>query len=305
MGLAPQDDAGAPPARVLAVDGTGILVRCHRAALRSQAHLTSSDGTPTGTVMMLIGSLARKLRAVRPDYVVIAWDGPHARDWRREIYPEYKAGRPAAPEDRSHSRLAEEFCEAAGIRQLMVPGYEADDLLAAVQRQVQDEMPGALLDLLSDDADVLQLLDGGLTAVMGTSFDAVITARDVEATWGVPPRWLPMLRSLSGDESDGIPGLRGVGPVRAAQMIERGQWEWPLPESVLPDQGQRDQVAAWKSVMDLVSPPRRPEDDSDKGYFTLNGRAEWHREVSLSLGDFLTRYELRKLHERLKNGRLW
>jgi 5'-3' exonuclease len=299
-----QEEAGGPLSRVLAVDGTGVLVRCHRAAQRSQAHLTSSDGTPTGTVMMLIGALSRRIRTVQPGYVVIAWDGPHARDWRREIYPGYKAARPAAPGDRSHSRLAEEFCEAAGIRQLMVPGFEADDLLAAVQRQARAEMPGAPLDFFSDDADVLQLLDES-AMVMGMSSEAVITAGDVLDSWGVPPRWLPMLRALSGDDSDGIPGLPQVGPVRALRMIEAGMRAWPLPESVLPDPVQRDQVAAWKSVMDLVDPPRRPEDDAEKGYFALSGQAEWHSELSPQLGDFLKRHELRRLHERMLNGRLW
>lgn len=292
--------------RVLVVDGTGVLVRCHRAALRSQAHLTSGDGTPTGTVMMLIGALSRKLRSLRPDYAVIAWDGPRAREWRREIDPGYKSARPEVPrEDRADQDLPAMFCEAAGIRQLMVDGFEADDLLAAVQRQVRQEFPGAMLDLFSDDADVLQLLDDDFTAATGMSFDAIITARDVEATWKVPPRWLPMLRALSGDESDGIPGLRGVGPVRAARMLAQGGWTWPLPESILPGAADRLQVAAWHSVMDLSSPPRRPEDSSEEGYFCLKGQAEWNRELSPALGDFLDRYELRRLRERLDKGRLW
>jgi 5'-3' exonuclease len=276
--------------------------------MRAQAHLTSSDGTPTGTLMMLIGALSKKVRAIQPDYLVITWDGPRARGWRRDIYPAYKANRPGAPDDGRHQSdlaLARGFCEAAGIRQVMVEGFEADDLMAAVQRQASYELPEAILDLLSDDADVLQLLDYDRAAVTGLSFDAILTAVDVDATWGVPPRWLPMLRSLSGDESDGIPGLHGVGPVKAAQMITRGGWEWPLPESVLPDAALRAQVAAWCSVMDLISPPRRPEDAAAEGYFSLKGQAEWNRGVSPGLSDYLMRYELRRLHERMINGRLW
>lgn len=298
----------APAGIILAVDATGLLVRCSRASARSQANLTSSDGTPTGTVMMFIASLSKKVRAIRPAYIVMAWDGPRARQWRREIYPGYKASRPAAPQDGSHHSdlaLAREFCEAAGIRQVTVEGFEADDLLAAVQRQAMAELPGEALYLLSDDADVLQLLEYDQAAATGISFDAILTARDVEAQWGVPPRWLPMLRSLSGDGSDDIPGLHGVGPVRAAQMIVRGGWEWPLPEAVLSDPSQRAQVAAWCSVMDLASPPRRPEESAPERHFAIRGQAEWNHGVSPGLSDYLLRYELRKLHERMTNGRLW
>lgn len=295
-----------PSRRVLAVDGTGVLVRCKKAAGRTVTGLTSSDGTPTGTLMMFIGALARKLRDIQPDYAVIAWDGPGALAWRREICPDYKRDHADAPADDLEGRLAADFCLAAGLRQVMVPGFEADDLLAAVQRQVQAEMPGALLDLLSDDADVLQLLGSGLTAVHGIGFDAVITALDVEQEWHVQPEWLPRLRAMIGDPSDKLRGLPGIGPARARVMLNLGRWTWPLPEEVLGEPG-RSKVAAWCSVMDLINPPRRPEDDPGvkDGYFALKGQAEWHREDPGALRIFLERYELRRLSERLSNGRLW
>jgi len=290
--------------RILAVDGTGMLVRCHRASLRS-AQLSTGDGTPTGAVMMFIGSLSRKVRAMQPAYLVMAWDAPGGAPWRRELYPEYKANRAGSPAKGPEAAQASEFCEAAGIRQLMVPEFEADDILAAVQRQARQEMPEAMLDLCSDDADVLQLLGDGQVAVTGLATDAIVTEMDVVATWGVAPRLLPMLRSLSGDGSDNIPGLKGVGPYRAAQMMARGALSWPLPRDVIPDPDDYDRVRSWQSVMDLVTPPRRPEDVTEKGYFALKGHTEWNGGVSDPMRAFLERYELRALHKRLLEGRLW
>lgn len=291
---------------VVAVDGTGLLVRASRAAGR-HAQLSSSDGTPTGALMMFIGSLAKKLRVVRPDYLVVTWDGPGARRWRRALYPDYKGNRPPNDKGDSELDLARGFCDAAGIRQLSIPAFEADDLLAAVQRQVVAEMPDAQLLVITDDKDLLQLLGDCMTTVTGLSFDAMLTAADVDAQWGVPPWWLPAVRALAGDGSDNIPGLPGIGPHRAVKMIADGGWQWPLPERLLPEPGDRLRVAVWHDLVNLLTPLREPEREPgiEEGYFALRGQAEWRGEVSDPLLSFLQKYELRSLSERLLKGRLW
>jgi 5'-3' exonuclease len=291
----------------MAVDGTGLLVRCNRAAARTGKPLTADDGTPTGTLMMFIGSLARKLREIRPDYLVIAWDGPHSRLWRQKICPEYKANRPDQWDGSPGFRLVSEFCQAASILQLTVPGFEADDVLASVQRRIAETAPAAWLTIVSDDADLLQLLGDEMTAVRGLSFDEPLTGPDVERIYGVLPWWLPAARALAGDASDNIPGLPGVGPFIAAQWIRDGGLVWPLPEHLLPDPAWRAQVEAWRSVMELIRPPHRPEDEPAVGmkYFDLSERGEWHCEDPDPVRIFLEKYQLRQLSERLLHGRLW
>lgn len=293
----------------LAIDGTGLLVRCHRSM--GASGLTTSAGIPTGTLVGFIGSLAKKLRMHQPDYAVIAWDGPESRLWRRGIYPEYKANRHDQWDDSPELRRCMDFCTAAGIRQVMVPGCEADDLLAALWRAID---PGLALPhftrIVSDDADLLQLLGDSRTSVTGLSYEEVVLREDVESTWGVPPEWLGRLRALSGDDSDNIPGLPGIGPVKAARMLQSAMGQWPLPESILPDAAQRAQAEAWAEVMDLVHTTRRPEDEpvikaAKPDYFFLAGQAEWRPENSGPVSDFFRKYELSVLSERLSKGRLW
>jgi 5'-3' exonuclease len=298
-----------PGPLVLAIDGTGLLVRCHRSM--GASGLTTSGGVPTGTLVGFIGSLAKKLRMHQPDYAVVAWDGPGSRCWRRKIYPDYKANRPDQWDDSPELRRCTEFCTAAGIRQVMVPGFEADDLLASIWRTEDPDLPPPhFTRIVSDDADLLQLLDDSRTSVTGLSYEEVVLREDVESTWGVPPCWLARVRALSGDESDNIPGLPGIGPVKAARMLQSAMGRWPLPESILADPEQRRLAAAWAEVTDLVHAAHRAEHEpmvkaAQPDYFFLTGKAEWHREGSDSLRDFLSKYELSVLSERLSKGRLW
>lgn len=296
---------------VLAVDGTGLAVRTSRAARRTGLH--SSDGTPTGPVMMFIASLARKVRVTRPSHVVITWDGPDASSWRRELYPPYKGNRDDPGSSRRDVLAAMEFCGAAGMLQLEVPGFEADDLLAAVHRARDREMPGTALIVCSDDNDMLQLADE-CTAITGLTTDFITTADLVKARWGIVPGYLPYVRALAGDPSDNIPGLPGVGLRRAVRMFREAGMEWPLPEEALPggplrpgDGGgdRRELVLAWHQVMDLLNPPRRPEGDCGMDYFSLGQRARWSPEDASLIGGVLDKYELSGLSARYLKGRLW
>lgn len=298
-----QARAGTPePSRqpvVLAVDGTGLMVRCsHAGKLRG---LSTSSGIPTASLLMFISSLARKIRITRPSYVVIAWDGPHARIWRQELYPGYKAHRPEANSGREQGR-AIEFCSAAGMCQRMVPGFEADDILAAVQRAFYRELPDHCLVIASDDFDMLQLAADG-TVITGLRDDTLITHEDV---WGVKPWHLARVRALAGDSSDNIPGLPGVGVVKAVRMLREGGYAWPLPEHVLADAADRAQVAVWREIIDLIDPPRRPEEAVGMDHFSLKTHARWEPPGSDGkVRDLLVKYELSGLTARLDKGRLW
>lgn len=298
-GTAASEDTRGP--LVLAVDGTGLLVRCSRV----RGHLQTGGGVPTGTLTLFAGSLSRKIRLLQPGYLLVAWDGPGSRDWRRQLYPGYKMSRPLPPPlVGSEMRQVTEFCRAAGIRQLSVPGFEADDLLAAVTRSVPGELPDGMLWLCSDDQDLLQLLSDQ-AVLTGLTTDAPVTAGDVCRTWEVDdPKFLPHVRALAGDPSDGIPGIRGIGRKRAARMLAAASWQW---ESI--PAAHREAAGAWLQVMDLNNSPYRPEDTGDlgTGYFSVT-HAKWDPRRSADsseLQELLSKYELSVLARRLKNGRLW
>lgn len=289
---------------VLAVDGTGLLVRCSRAA----PPLAAPDGTPTGTLLLFINALARKVRQADPSHIVIAWDGPGAWDWRRSLYPGYKAGRPGTGGNLGAEVLqAVEFCAAAGMFQVQVPGFEADDVLGWVTRAAL-HLPGKLLLLASDDDDMLQLLsdsEDSLVYLTGLGHDHVITAAGAEAVWGLSPMWLPKIRALAGDSSDGIPGLPGVGPKRALRMLQEGGLRWPLPESIIKDPEQRRLTVIWRDIMDLVIPAHPVEPEMGTICCQLGDLTRWDPQAGEDVLHLLERYGMTRIALQLQRGGLW
>lgn len=301
-----QARAGTAQATVLVVDATGLLVRCSRAGYRSP--LNASDGTPTGALHFFIQTLAAKIRAADPAKVILAWDGDDARAWRRAIYPGYKAQRehPGA-QGRQEMELAREFTFAAGFAEVTVPGFEADDVMAALWRAWYRVRPGDRLVLCTEDKDLLQLLSIG-TLMLPFSSDKMVTGPEVVSEWGVSsPADLPRVRALAGDASDNIPGLKGIGPKKAAHLISTARDSWLLTGIGADD---IPQVQAWHSIMDLRNPARRPEDERGWGasVFDYIVSGTWHPRHSAGLGDvhrLLDKYELKAIRKRLEEGRLW
>jgi 5'-3' exonuclease len=286
---------------LMAVDGTGLLVRSSRAAARTG--LTAPDGTPTGALTLFANSLASLIREVQPTHLVVAWDGGNSRAWRRKIVPGYKANRPAFPDKRPvEGDQAREFCDAAGIAQWAIDDFEADDLLAAACRLSWRDLPDHYVALCSDDKDVLQLIEPGRVYVRTLGKDGMfIDAHTVLAEWSICPENLPKLRALAGDPSDGIPGLHGVGPVRALQMLQRAKFCWPLPEEVLPDPAAYSQALAWHDVMTLHGAPQLPEGHDATGILDIPQTA-WKRGNILPV---LEKYGMRKMAERWSQGTFW
>lgn len=279
----------------LAVDGTGLLVRCCRAP-RSR-DLFASDGTPTGALMMFIASLSRTIKVTRPTNLLVAWDGANCLEWRRAIYPSYKRGSRGFDIDGPEAAQAVEFLATAGIPQCRIPGFEADDILAAVARK---PLPGTRYVLASEDADLLQLAGGPDRNVFRgyVLWDAI----DVRAQYGVLPSQLAMLRALAGDRSDGIAGIPNVGPKRALRMLEATGFSWPALLGSL--RGETRPLAdACYRVINLVDPERRPEESTLFGNDVIN--CAWNPPDHAKVLPLLERHELSAIAERSRTGNLW
>lgn len=288
---------------LLVLDGTGLYVRCAKAGQRTG--LTAPDGTPTGAVTLFAQSLASMTRDVQPHRMLIAWDGGNARDWRRKICPAYKTNRSGPYSGADWVRefdAVREFCNAAGIAQWSFPEFEADDVLAAASRLARKALPDVKLVLASDDKDILQLAEDGRVWVRALGRDGILAdAETVELLFGVSPKYLPALRALEGDPSDGIPGVRGVGRVKAIRMLEQGRLRWPLPVDVLPFGPVREQVDKWFSIMDLHSPPETPEAHYETKFLDIAETA-WKRGNILPI---LEKYGMRSMAERVAAGHFW
>lgn len=266
--------------------------------------MTAPDGTPTGAAVLFANSLAAMIREIRPTHLMIAWDsGAQGTSWRRRICPGYKAGRAALPEDLREFDPVRLICNAAGIAQWAVDDFEADDLLAAFCRKSAREFPDCEdVVIVSDDRDVLQLIEPGRVGVRTLGKDgAVLDAGYVLSSWGVSPGQLPMLRALAGDPSDGIPGLPGIGPARALLVLREHGFRWPLPAGAVPDPALYSQALAWHDVMTLHGAPETPEGHDAAGILDIAGTA-WKRGNILPV---LEKYGMRSMAERWSKGSLW
>lgn len=193
------------------VDGANTLFR----AFFAIPGLRAPDGRATNAAYGFINTLAKVMREESPDFVAVAWDAP-GPTFRHELYDEYKAGRDATPEDlKAQIPLAHELIDAYGVPLLSVEGVEADDIIATLVRAAPDDVA---VTIVSTDKDLMQLVSDRVVLVDGMK-DRRYGPEEVEARFGVRPDRILDLRSLVGDPSDNIPGVKGIGEKGAAKLI--------------------------------------------------------------------------------------
>ncbi len=178
--------------------------------------LMTASGVPTNATLGFVNMLQKVLREQRPDYVVVVWDSRIAKR-RKELYPEYKATRDAMPEalvaQLPHIRSV---VEAYGLASVEYEGEEADDVIATLTRKAEPE--NLEVSIVSTDRDLMQLVSQHVT-LLDTMRDRTYGPKEVEERFGVPPARMLELRALTGDSSDNIPGVRGIGEKTAAKLI--------------------------------------------------------------------------------------
>jgi DNA polymerase-1 len=152
--------------------------------------------------------------------------------FRHQMYPEYKANRQKAPDDlHEQVPLVEEFLSALGIKSVKIEGFEADDIIAALAEKCRSEKRQCYI--LSSDKDLLQLVGDGIYELRpskinrsgGTSGSEpaweLIGPEEVKTEWGVEPEKVLDLLSLTGDSSDNVPGVKGIGEKTAVKLMAR------------------------------------------------------------------------------------
>ncbi len=186
-------------------------------------NLSLPDGTPTGGVYGFASIAIELIKKIEPDYVAVAWDKPKTNiRKRREIYPEYKAGRKAAPDDfYAQIPILKELLDAFGWPFYEIDDYEADDILGAFATQATEK--GIETYLLTSDLDALQLVSpttkfyaikNGLSNIEEFDVDAF------EAKYSIQVEQFLDYKSLIGDSSDNLPGVPGIGPKGATQLLQ-------------------------------------------------------------------------------------
>ena len=205
--------------KLVIIDGKSVFYRGYYA----MGNLSLEDGTPTGGVYGFASLAFEVIRKLKPDYVVVAWDKKGTSTAKRSaIYPEYKAGRKKAPDDfYEQIPLLKDFLKTLGWPLFETDGYEADDILGTLA--VQANNLGVEANLITSDLDMLQLIDENTKVfAMKRGFSDIeeFDLEYFENKYGLKQSQFLDLKALQGDSSDNIPGVPGIGPKTATQLLQ-------------------------------------------------------------------------------------
>lgn len=179
--------------------------------------LNTSKGVPTNAVYGFLSMIVKLLKDIKPDYMAFCFDRPEP-SFRKEIYGEYKANRSEMPEELiPQVPYIKKLTEVLGIPIFEKPGFEADDLIGTLTRYGQTHDMQVVI--VSGDKDFSQLINDNVI-MYDTMKDIRFTVEKVIEKWGVHPKHFIDYLAMTGDASDNIPGVRGVGPKGAQKLIE-------------------------------------------------------------------------------------
>ena len=204
--------------RLYLVDGHAQFFRAYHAVRSRMTSPVTKE--PTNATFGFVGMLLKMLREERPEYVGVAVDVSGDRGtFRSEIYPAYKATRDAPPEDLGPQiERCVSLLEAIGMPVLGAEGFEADDVLATVVEKLRGEA-GLVTRLVSKDKDLQQLLEAGRVEMYDVHTGEMLDAARLLEEKGVEPGSVVEMLALMGDTVDNVPGVAGIGPKTAAQLI--------------------------------------------------------------------------------------
>ncbi len=203
-----------PRPKLFLIDAYAYVFRAYHAL----PPLATAKGVPTGATYGFITALLKILREHSPDYVGVVWDAP-GKGFREAIDANYKANRGETPADllpqfEQVRRVTDAFC----IPHVEATGFEADDVIATLTRQAVES--GCDVVIVSGDKDLMQLVSDRVR-LLDVMRDKVFDPAAVEEKFGVPPARVADYLSLTGDSSDNVPGVEGIGPKSAAALLLR------------------------------------------------------------------------------------
>ncbi len=235
------------------VDGSGFIFR----AFHALPPLTrKSDGLPVGAVSGFCNMLWKLLTDARdtsvgvtPTHFAVIFDYS-SKTFRKEIYDAYKANRSAPPEELvPQFGLIRQATRAFNLPCIETEGFEADDIIATYARQA--EATGADVTIVSSDKDLMQLVTP-MVHMYDSMKDKQIGLPEVVEKWGVPPEKMIDLQALVGDSVDNVPGIPGIGPKTAAQLLE----EYGDLETLLARAGEIKQLKRRESIINFADQAR-------------------------------------------------
>ncbi len=201
--------------RLVVIDGNAILHRAYHAL----PPLTAPDGQLVNAVYGFISILIKIFHDLKPTHMAVAFDRPEPT-FRKSLYKDYQGKRPEMDMDLvSQIPKVQDVVRAFGIPMYDKAGFEADDVIGTIVKQAAMEVI-----IVTGDKDILQLVDDarGIKVFMptkGLSEGKIFGEKDVVEKMGVTPAQIPDLKALMGDSSDNYPGVAGIGPKTAIELL--------------------------------------------------------------------------------------
>ncbi len=180
-------------------------------------YLKSKSGFPTGLLTGFVNFIASLNRDHDTDYLLFALDSKE-KTWRKELDPNYKANRPAPPEDlKAQLPIAISWIEKMGFKQIIKPGFEADDVVASIVKYAKEN--NLKVKIVSHDKDLYQLIDDGRVVMYDPIKKVEIDEQMCNKKFGVDSCYIVDYLAIVGDTADNIPGVKGIGDKGAKTLI--------------------------------------------------------------------------------------
>ena len=204
--------------KVILVDGNNLMFRSYFATLYSGSMMTNDEGFPTNALYGFVNMMNKIITEEEPEYIMVAFD--IGKTFRHEKYDYYKGKRDETPSDlKKQFPVAKKILNAMGIKYFEIEGYEADDIIGTFAKEIDinDDFIGTIV---SSDKDLLQLISNDVDVKLLKPKDYIRMNKQVFFdTYGLEPIKMIDLKSLMGDASDNIPGVKGIGEKTALKLL--------------------------------------------------------------------------------------
>lgn len=277
------------------IDGSGFIFRAYHAL----PPMTRADGTPINAVYGFCNIMQKLMLDLHASHMAVIFDAAR-KTFRNEIYADYKAHRPPAPDDLvPQFPIIREATRAFGVPSIELPNYEADDLIAAYARKAA--AMGQKVRIVSADKDLMQLI-GDNIELYDPMKNIPIGEEQVMKKFGVTPSKVIDVQALAGDSADNVPGVPGIGVKTAALLIN----EYDNLESLLDRAGEIKQKKRRENLIEFADLAR-----ISKKLVTLDDQAPLPLPVEElvtkpdykeGLLSFLNEQNFRALHARISKG---
>ena len=206
--------------KVLLIDGNNLLFRSYYATAYNGNLMKNSKNFPTNALFGFINMMNKIISEENPEYMMIAFDKGH--NFRQDLYGEYKDGRTPTPNDlKVQFPVAKEICDLLGAKYIEMDNYEADDIIGSYSKLVSESDEYEAL-IISSDKDLLQLISPKVKVKLLKQKDYIMMdEKTFFDTYGLEPIKMIDIKSLMGDASDNIPGVKGIGEKTALSLLQK------------------------------------------------------------------------------------